>query len=41
MGAMPTETPSTTPIPDDAVTAFQIEGEPVRGRLARLGPAID
>ncbi|HXA40829.1 MAG TPA: Hsp33 family molecular chaperone [Phenylobacterium sp.] len=29
------------PIPDDAVTAFQIEGEPVRGRLARLGPAID
>lgn len=31
----------TPPIPDDAVTAFQIEGEPVRGRLARLGPAID
>jgi len=30
-----------SPIPDDAVTAFQIEGEPVRGRLARLGPAID
>src|SRR6202012_3076268 len=29
------------PVPDDAVTAFQIEGEPVRGRLARLGPAID
>lgn len=28
-------------VPDDAVTAFQIEGEPVRGRLARLGPAID
>jgi molecular chaperone Hsp33 len=36
MAAMP-----TSPIPDDAVTAFQIEGEPVRGRLARLGPAID
>lgn len=36
MGAMP-----SSPIPDDAVTAFQIEGEPVRGRLARLGPAID
>ncbi len=32
---------SSSPIPDDAVTAFQIEGEPVRGRLARLGPAID
>src|ERR1700709_279006 len=37
---------SSPPIPDDAraddrVTAFQIEGEPVRGRLARLGPAID
>ncbi len=28
-------------VPDDAVTAFQIEGEPVRGRLARLGPAVD
>src|SRR5438270_8201060 len=27
-------------IPDDLVGAFQIEGEPVRGRLARLGPAI-
>jgi molecular chaperone Hsp33 len=29
------------PIPDDLVGAFQIEGEPVRGRIARLGPAID
>ncbi len=28
-------------LPDDQVAAFQIEGEPVRGRLARLGPAID
>lgn len=28
-------------IPDDLVGAFQIEGEPVRGRLARLGPSID
>lgn len=28
-------------VPDDLVGAFQIEGEPVRGRLARLGPAID
>ena len=36
MAAMP-----SSPVPDDAVTAFQIEGEPVRGRLARLGPAID
>jgi len=36
MAAMP-----QIPVPDDAVTAFQIEGEPVRGRLARLGPAID
>jgi len=40
MGAMPSKTPDA-PVPDDAVTAFQIEGEPVRGRLARLGPAID
>jgi molecular chaperone Hsp33 len=30
-----------TSVPDDLVAAFQIEGEPVRGRLARLGPAID
>ena len=41
MGAMPSKPTPTPPIPDDAVTAFQIEGEPVRGRLARLGPAID
>jgi len=32
---------SDTTIPDDIVGAFQIEGEPVRGRVARLGPAID
>jgi molecular chaperone Hsp33 len=29
------------PIPDDVVGAFQIEGEPVRGRVVRLGPAVD
>ncbi|WP_243625890.1 Hsp33 family molecular chaperone [Phenylobacterium hankyongense] len=28
-------------VPDDLVGAFQIEGEPVRGRIARLGPAVD
>jgi len=28
-------------VPDDLVAAFQIEGEPVRGRLARLGQAVD
>ena len=27
--------------PDDLVAAFQIEGEPVRGRIVRLGPAVD
>ncbi|HEX7885025.1 MAG TPA: Hsp33 family molecular chaperone [Phenylobacterium sp.] len=32
---------SDTKIPDDIVGAFQIEGEPVRGRIARLGPAIE
>ncbi len=32
---------SDAPVPDDVVVAFQIEGEPVRGRLVRLGPAID
>jgi molecular chaperone Hsp33 len=37
MGPMP----KNPPAPDDAVAAFQIEGEAVRGRLARLGPAVD
>jgi len=32
---------SENTLPDDLVGAFQIEGEPVRGRVARLGPAID
>ncbi|MDD3836912.1 MAG: Hsp33 family molecular chaperone HslO, partial [Phenylobacterium sp.] len=32
---------SDTRIPDDLVGAFQIEGEPVRGRLVRLGASID
>jgi molecular chaperone Hsp33 len=32
----------TTSIPtDDLVAAFQIEGQPARGRIVRLGPAID
>ena len=31
----------TTAAPDDLVAPFQIEGEPVRGRLARLGAAVD
>ena len=30
----------TTTLTDDLVGAFQIEGEPVRGRIARLGPAV-
>ena len=32
---------SDTQIPDDLVGAFQIEGEPVRGRVVRLGATID
>ena len=32
---------SDTSVPDDLVGAFQIEGEPVRGRVVRLGPAVD
>ncbi|MFM8377256.1 MAG: Hsp33 family molecular chaperone HslO, partial [Phenylobacterium sp.] len=28
-------------VDDDRVTPFQIEGEAVRGRLVRLGPAVD
>ncbi|MDO8324335.1 MAG: Hsp33 family molecular chaperone [Phenylobacterium sp.] len=31
----------TSAAPDDLVAPFQIEGEPVRGRLARLGAAVD
>ena len=27
--------------PDDVVGAFQIDGEPVRGRVVRLGPAVE
>jgi molecular chaperone Hsp33 len=35
-------TASPTPAaPDDLVAPFQIEGEPVRGRIVRLGPAVD
>jgi molecular chaperone Hsp33 len=33
-----------TPVPppsDDLVAPFQIEDQPVRGRIVRLGPAID
>ncbi len=29
------------PTPDDLVAAFQIESQPVRGRIVRLGPAVD
>ena len=35
----------TSPAPpaplDDLVAPFQIENQPVRGRIARLGPAVD
>ena len=33
--------PDTAPNADDFVSAFQIEGEPVRGRIARLGAVVD
>ena len=33
--------PETAPPADDFVSAFQIEGEPVRGRIARLGAVVD
>lgn len=33
--------PNALPIPDDVVGPFQIEDAAVRGRLVRLGPAID
>lgn len=28
-------------LPDDRVAAFQIQDQPVRGRIVRMGPAID
>ena len=31
----------TQPISDDIVAPFQIEAQPVRGRVVRLGPAVD
>jgi molecular chaperone Hsp33 len=34
-------TPEITAPLDDLVAPFQIEGEPVRGRIVRLGPAVD
>lgn len=37
---MPTVT-DTAPIADDIVAAFQIDGQPVRGRIARLGAMVD
>lgn len=36
-----TPNPSSTPAPDDHVAPFQIENQPVRGRIVRLGEAID
>ena len=34
-------TPAHSPRTDDFVAPFQIEGAPVRGRVARLGPVVD
>jgi len=33
--------PTAIPVLDDVVSAFQIEGLPVRGRVVRLGAAVD
>src|SRR3982751_3876576 len=41
MAPMPAQPVPDDAVPDDGVAAFQIEGEPVRGRVARLGPAVD
>lgn len=37
----PAAAPSDAPLADNLAAAFQIEGWPVRGRLVRLGSAID
>src|ERR1700753_3606656 len=36
-----TDVTQGAPIIDDLVAAFQIDGQPVRGRIARLGPMVD
>ena len=41
MGAMKMDPAASLPLTDNAVAPFAIEGAPVRGRLARLGAAID
>ncbi len=41
MGAMKIDTQDTTFPTDNTVAPFALEGAPVRGRLARLGSAID
>ena len=38
--AVPTRAPSPTPV-DDTVLPFQVETLDLRGRVVRLGPAID
>jgi molecular chaperone Hsp33 len=40
---MPETRPQSLPVPaaDDLVAPFQIENQPVRGRIARLGAAVD
>jgi molecular chaperone Hsp33 len=40
MSAVPTRAPSPTPV-DDTVLPFQVETLDLRGRVVRLGPAID
>ena len=41
MGAMIMETQDTSPVLDNAAAPFAVEGAPVRGRVVRLGSAID
>ena len=41
MTKAPTEAQPEPPSSDDLLAAFQIEGWPVRGRIARLGPVVD
>jgi molecular chaperone Hsp33 len=36
-----TDVSLTSPLTDDLVAAFQIDGQPVRGRIARLGSVVD
>lgn len=41
LASQETDVTDASRLPDDRVAAFQIQDQPVRGRIVRMGPAID